>query len=346
LSKYRQLAAIAALATVLWRHGEEKRMNRNRILVICTLTFAQTVWAQAATPPATAASAAAAAVSASKAAVVAAAAAASAADAASKAAADATAAATTAADAATAPQGIRFVTDKATDKDNFLGDRIDFYAALKAKQISLGGAQPTAMPGEVCVPPESWQRGIGKVTLKVDGVDVEHDVFVITKVGSTENFCESDQVTLGATIALPSKLLSSVPPNRYGWSFGTLFVPYKYQLRGDRSTSGGATLGGYVGYRATIKGTALQAIVFAGGTKVEVAKLTPGTPATATTPAVEPKSELESLAGLSYGTGVVGAIKESFKWGLVFGFDRVSRSVSYVNNGKMWVSLSLGFEFF
>jgi hypothetical protein len=213
---------------------------------------------------------------------------------------------------------------------------------------------------DVCLPAKTELRGVGKATLKIDGSDVEHSVFRVVSVGGDTALCRADLakanskttdavpgavkpkatsnvVKEGMTVALPMTLLQRVPPDhRQGLAFGTLAVPYKYQVRGDRSTSGGATLGGYFGWRETFSNTELQFVGFAGATKVDVPKVDKDGKADGT----------QSLAGFSYGLGVLSTLKASFKLGLVFGQDRVSNSAGYVNNGKTWVSLSLGYAYF
>jgi hypothetical protein len=349
---------MAALATGLWLPSKENVVLKNGLLLICGLVCAHTAWAQTtaapAAPAASAPSASALLLAASKAAAEAETAAAvakkavAAADALTATANEKTTAAVAAvAGAASASgSGIKYVDKQATDNENYLGDRVDFSPVVYAKQVYLGSTTLNSI--EVCIPPEARLRGLGKATLKDGSNDVEFDLFLVKEMGPPSSTCKtgSEVVKEGATVAIRPAILSKTPPNRYGWAFGTLFVPFKYQLRGDGGLSGGATLGGYVGRRWSWGGTSFQTVIFGGATKVDVAVEKPGKPAVGTTPAVEPTTVIESLAGFSYGTGVMGAIKDSFKWGLVFGADRVSKSAKYVNNGKMWVSLSLGYEFF
>jgi hypothetical protein len=374
--------------TAPWSLQPESDMVKKLSLLTGLLLCAQAGLAQT---PAPAMSAASAAVLASKAAADAAAALEKAqqalaaakqeSDAKAKAANEAAAAAATAVAAAAAPAAstpdfsVKYVTQVASDAENYLGDRIKFSVTVHAKRVHVGSS--TLAPTDVCIPAGSSLRGQGKMTAREGADEVTYDVFSLGAVESGEPECAKSPpstnrqekaacqaaiqqaadalkqacndvavVAMTDTVAIRAAVLKKTPPNRHGWAFGTLLVPFKYQLRGDRSTSGGATLGGYVGYRSALLGTSWQTIVFAGPTKVEVAVTTPAKAATATTPAVEAKTDLQSLAGLSYGAGFLGSIKESFKWGLVFGADQVSRSANYVNNGKLWISLSLGYEFF
>jgi len=247
---------------------------------------------------------------------------------------------------AAAQSDVRFA-EPASDATNYLGDRIDHPSRLTVRKVKLGTNEASA---EACLPGRSTLNGTGKVSVKLGEGDqaqeVPHDLFTVRGVADAGVFisaeeraklaaaCNGNVVAVGDTVAIPSKLLADSPPDRYGWTFGTLVVPYKYQVKGDRSLSGGATLGGYVGYRNTIRGISTQLIVFGGATKVDVPRTVDG------------KSVVESMAGLSYGVGLLGSIKNSFKLGFVIGADHVGKSVDYVNDGKPWISFSLGYDFF
>lgn len=218
-----------------------------------------------------------------------------------------------------------------SDAQNYKGDAVSFSTDLTAKVIKLGSA---ATPADGCVAAGTELRGLGTVAVAVNGgKDAEQrPLFQVLKPGTSPDSACTPLVA-GQLAALPETALSLMH-RRAGWSFGTLAVPYKYQLRGDRSLGGGATLGGYVGRRFMATGLSNQWIVFAGLTKVDVPTTKDGKPAT------------EQLAGLSYGVGFLSSIKDSFQLGLVIGADRVAKSANYANNGKAWASLSLGFDFY
>jgi hypothetical protein len=229
---------------------------------------------------------------------------------------------------------VKFVTAAPSDAKNFIGDRVNFPDALHVNAVALGSNKTEP----VCIAAKTRLRGMGVASIKVLGESEpkEHVLFLVADTETDKtNACNGERLAKeGQTVALDAALLAKVPPDRYGLTYGTLIVPYKYQFRGDRSVAGGATLGGYVGYRASsLLFTSVSLITFAGPTKVDVARLKDG------------KAETESLAGLSYGVGMLGTVKDSFKAGLVIGTDRVAKSAGYVNNGKAWVSLSLGYDF-
>lgn len=170
---------------------------------------------------------------------------------------------------ALAQDGVRYA-EPASDAANYLGDRVDHPAVLRVKTLNGAGSKEVAGAG--CLPARTTLRGLGKAKLKVGEAgketEVEHDVFVVRELPAAEGAgreaaiakaqkeaCGKDLVSAGATIAIEPAVLSALPPDRYGFTFGTLFVPFKYQFRGDRSLAGGATLGGYMGYRSTVWGT-------------------------------------------------------------------------------------------
>ena len=217
-----------------------------------------------------------------------------------------------------------------SDATRFAGDVLTPRVGLRGKTYKLGlGLDPNG--DTVCVPRGSKLRGGDSVS--TDGGSLS--LVTVETLGTDAQSCGSEKkAEEGQLLAADPEALGSALVSRRGWTYGTLIVPYKYQIKGDRSLSGGATLGGYFGWRQTAWGTGLQYVVFGGATKVDVPK-TDAQGAVTT----------ESLAGLSYGVGILGTLKNDFKLGLVVGTDRVSKSAGYVNNGKPWISLSLGVDF-
>lgn len=233
------------------------------------------------------------------------------------------------------------VVEPASDAGLYTGDTIRLPAAVEGPAVVLGRSEA----GEQrCVPARRSLKGVGRIGIKgEDDKVVEHALFRVGRPEKGDRPADCGKAAdgketlaeVGTLIAVDPDLLGRLSMRRSGWSFGTLGVPYKYQLRGDRSLSGGATLGGYLGRRVSLGDSMnLQAIVFVGATKVDVPVEKDGTP------------ETQSMFGLSHGIGVLGSVKDGFKMGLVLGWDRVSRSADYANNGKPWVSVSLGYDFF
>lgn len=228
---------------------------------------------------------------------------------------------------------VKFVTPN-NDLANYKGDEVKFPVTLNTRTVKLGGSQA---PKDACLRRGTSLKNVGKglVAVGKDKKDEEHALFEVADEGEADAQCDDTQrAKLGEIVAIHPTVLTGLRHDRKGWSFGTLTVPYKHQISGDRSLSGGASLGGYLGRRVPFLGISTQAIAFAGVTKVDVPTTKDGKPAT------------DQLAGLSLGVGLLGTVKDSFQLGVVVGVDRVAKSAGYVNNGKPWVSLSLGYAFF
>jgi hypothetical protein len=122
---------------------------------------------------------------------------------------------------------------------------------------------------------------------------------------------------------------------RSGFDYGALVVPFKMQLSGSKAFTGSASLGGYIGYQNPIGdfGVNVSPILFAGLSNISTSA-TSGS-----------KTTSQTVAGLSYGTGLLFNIKDSFQAGFVFGFDHVNSAQKYQYNDKPWVSFEIGYSF-
>lgn len=223
-----------------------------------------------------------------------------------------------------------------SDSTNYLADTIDLPFARQVRKIDLRNTSKKPEPR--CAPQGTDLRGVGRVKLE----DGEYPAFMVrelSKSAERRNTCDGSDlkvVAVGDVVAIASDDLIALPPERFGATYGTLLIPFKYQLKGDKSFSGRSSLGGYFGYRADrtpITGLSGQFVVFLGGTALPVVSTVDG------------KAETQEIAGLTYGVGILGRVKQNFQLGFVLGADRASKSSSYVNNGKPWVAVSLGFAF-
>jgi hypothetical protein len=127
--------------------------------------------------------------------------------------------------------------------------------------------------------------------------------------------------------------LDRVPPDRLGPSYGALVVPYKYHFNGSKEFSGNSTIGSYLGLRIGKEslGFAFQPIGFVGAAVIPVTQS--GTNST------------QTFAGFTYGGGFLFDIKDAFHAGIVLGFDQVSPSANYKDNGKPWIAIEIGYAF-
>lgn len=246
-----------------------------------------------------------------------------------------------------------------SDRNNYLGDKIKFPFAMAVRRVDL--TKPTGNVDAACAPAFTTLQGIGKLSINADNKTAQVAAFVVTFVpddAATEKAGPAPATSPAAAAPQPQRtarcatgasrvrtedivvvddaMLTGTPPDRYGLTYGALLVPYKYQLKGDRSFGSKAAVGGYLGFRqdkSGITGLALQYVGFLGVASVPVTQTVDGKPVT------------QELTGVSYGLGLLGTVKGEFQMGLVIGADRVSKSSGYINNGKPWVAISLGFGF-
>lgn len=115
---------------------------------------------------------------------------------------------------------------------------------------------------------------------------------------------------------------------KYGWTYGLLVIPYKYQTH-DKSISFAPSYQGYFGYKRDKNGTAEGPILSFGFTSADI-------PTGAGTS--------NSKQGLSYGLGWLFEIKKGsgFQLIAVIGQDKIDST--YLHNGETWVSVTFGFS--
>jgi hypothetical protein len=223
------------------------------------------------------------------------------------------------------------------DKTKYLSDKIKFQFANRVLRVDMTAANRVATAA--CAPAFTTFRGIG--SLLVDSK--EQPAFIVTAVPSPTADGKKDRcadasarLAVDDIVVIPYPEITSTPPDRYGLTYGTLLVPFKYHLRGDKDFTGGTSLGGYVGFRqdkSGLTGLAAQYVVFLGAASVAVPQTVGGNTVT------------QNMAGVSYGVGILGTVKDNFHLGVVLGADRVNASAGYKDNGKAWLAVSLGFAF-
>jgi hypothetical protein len=215
----------------------------------------------------------------------------------------------------------------ANDQENFYGDRLGILVNMKAQKII---PNPPPKTVDVCIP--------GGTTMVVIGQQKKDNTIMVI-LNSTETDCynsgggKQELDTKTAFIVNLDDLRNS-GFTRTGITYGTLVVPFKYQLTGDKDFTGSATLGGYVGFRYETRkwiGITLTPILFVGASSNSVQNSS--------------KSSTDNIMGFSYGGGLIGTIKSSFQVGIVIGADIVGNSVNYQYNGKPWIALEIGFSF-
>lgn len=231
----------------------------------------------------------------------------------------------------------------ASDKNNYLSDRITFQFATFVRRIDMTTEQKTAAAG--CAPAGTSFKGIG--TGQVNGTGGASPLFIITFVPTVEvenkrsaglSRCTNEAIRVkeGDVVLVQQNDIRVTPPDRFGLTYGTLLVPFKYHFRGDKDFTGGASLGGYLGFRqdrSGVTGLALQYVGFLGAANVAVPQTVNGV------------STTQNMTGVSYGLGIIGTVKDAFHMGVVIGADRVNSSANFKDNGKAWLAISVGFDF-
>ena len=212
------------------------------------------------------------------------------------------------------------------DERNWKGDRLSFPFNVTGKYLKEDGSVDT----EVCIPAKTTLRGMGKQ-------DNEGLVVQLANVFGKPVDCKDEKTTVDGKrpILIGKNVLERMTPSRYGLTYGALVVPFKYQLNGDKEFKGGSSVAPYLGYRfdPNYLGVGVKLIGFLGGGTISVEQTVDGTRKT------------QNLAGVSYGLGLIGQIKGDFQLGVVLGYDRVSKSAGYPDNGKPWLAISIGMSF-
>jgi hypothetical protein len=213
------------------------------------------------------------------------------------------------------------------DEDNYLGDKLSFPVNVNLDITNPDGSTSRTL----CVPAGTTLRGLGKRT-----DDKGLKVRVANVFGEAVD-CSDNTTPLPKNIALtvPPTVLNEFTPDRYGLTYGVLVVPYKYHFSGSKDFKGNSTVGPFLGYRfdRNTVGVGIKAVGFVGGSAIEVTRTNNN------------QTKTETLAGFSYGVGLLGEIKNEFQLGVVFGADRVSKGSDYEDNGKLWGAVALGFSF-
>jgi hypothetical protein len=231
------------------------------------------------------------------------------------------------------------------DRTNYMGDKVIVRAPVAARTYEYG--RPVDAGQQVCILKGSRLDGKGDIVLN----EKRYQVFEVDRspeddkdaagnlkpipVGSACSAVQAAAKT-GQVIAIEHVLVGALPTIRTGLSYGTLLIPFKYHLGGDKSFSGSSSLGGYLGWRfdqTSSMGLSTKVVGFLGAANVPVTEVIDG------------QSKTQQMTGLTYGIGVLGEVKNSFQLGVVVGADRVSKSANYVNDGKPWLAVSLGFGF-
>ncbi len=225
------------------------------------------------------------------------------------------------------------------DVENYQGDHLTFSYDKFARRADMA-ANPIQTT-DVCISAHSKLVGKGRAIFSEP--DASGLLFQVVSLGKNPEIrCAGKTAAIVGDIVVLKNVDAKVGgPSRTGWAMGTLLIPFKYQIRGDKSFSNGASLGGYAGWRFTTAGfdhlirpgLETQVVGFLGATTTS-AKQT-----------IDGKEQSLNLTGATYGVGLLASIKDSFQIGLVIGKDRFDKNAPYLNNKKTWLAASIGYTF-
>ncbi|HSC18715.1 MAG TPA: hypothetical protein VLC74_07350 [Rhizomicrobium sp.] len=263
------------------------------------------------------------------------------------------------------------VTTTPNSANNYKDDRFQWHYAVEARSKLTG-------PNDICIPANT--RVIGAkggldtattTTVQTNGgsqssaqasqwqqVYLDIDKPILGILGSPTNVTgEPGKRTAGPpadsaiscpTVATPAHGLGEgdlvyvsaddvAKAARAGWDYGVLVAPFKLQLSGDKEFTGSVSIGPYLGYQFPLWdfGLTLNIVGFAGASSINVNSTD-----------ASGQSTSQTLAGLSYGGGLVTTVKESsFQVGVLVGVDHVNSSANYKYNNEPWLSFEIGYSF-
>ncbi len=218
-------------------------------------------------------------------------------------------------------------------QDNFQGDRVTFPVNMQVLVDPGDGTEPKKR----CLKAGTKLRGIGKQDSTVNFVVISCNPWLglLPDNEPPEQcpvMCDGDgKLDTGSTIQIALPEVEKHLPNRYGLAYGTLVVPFKFQLTGAHQFTGSATLGPYLGYRFDTEsyGLATTLAAFGGVSNIAVTK----------------NNSTSQIAGFGYGGGVLVEVKGGFQAGAVIGFDSVGSNQGFQYNNKPWLAVELGYSF-
>lgn len=217
-------------------------------------------------------------------------------------------------------------TTTTNDKLNIKGDWISFPIRRTGKY------KDDPNDTEFCIPAKTGMEGMGKIA------NGQMPVRLIDKKLSALKVCDGE-TKLDTDRMVEVNNADNADFSRYGFSYGTLIVPYKYFRGGSKSLKGNTTLGGYFGRRFDPNewgGIEVNVVAFMGAATAE---------AKTVNEAGEEKSE--NLIGVSYGGGFIFTVKDDFQSGIILGKDRYGTGgdEKIEDAGKTWVAIAIGFDF-
>lgn len=146
-----------------------------------------------------------------------------------------------------------------------------------------------------------------------------------------DNDC-NERVVAGNQYSIPWEKLEKTAIATTGFDYGTLLIPFKYQLH-DHSITGNATIGQYIGYKFAGNGVSIMPVISAGLGAVTISNV--DSQQTTTT---------RSVPSLSISYGIIFNIAKNglFQAGILTGKDWTGKNNQYAYEGRQWISFSIG----
>ncbi|MEK6747590.1 MAG: hypothetical protein AABY83_00100 [Pseudomonadota bacterium] len=174
----------------------------------------------------------------------------------------------------------------------------------------------------------------GNMTIKIDPSKTH-------RIYNTLNFSQpfgkvdvkvpvNDLVKVYFPYKVSKKALQDGPFVKYGWSYGGLLVPFKYQI-GPKEISTSNSIQTYIQYKRQSNGLAEGPFISGGISTADVPKA-----------AGNPDGKL----GIAIGAGWIFEIIKGggFQWAIMVGQDRFGKSSGYTFEGETWIAFSLGYK--
>ncbi len=144
--------------------------------------------------------------------------------------------------------------------------------------------------------------------------------------------CSSNRVVEGNEYEISAEKLEKTATSTIGFDYGTLVVPFKYQLH-DNTITGNTTVGQYLGYKLSSTGLSVMPVISAGLGVVSISQKDSQQNVTT--------SSAPSFS-VAYGL-IVNILKNGlFQAGIMSGWDWAGKGSQYKYEGKPWISISLG----
>lgn len=208
------------------------------------------------------------------------------------------------------------------DKENYIGDAVRFLLDVNATIVTTAQAA-NAQEEPICIP--------GRTRMNV--ISQDNDGITVTLKENVKDCSNKILTSVGVGYKIKKEELKNKGFSRVGVTYGTLVLPFKYQLSGNKDITGSATVGAYVGWRLESfhnVGTTFTPIAFAGASVISGN----GT-----------NGNSSNTMGFSWGVGFIITLKGAFELGGAIGCDSVGSGANYDYNNKPWISVQIGYSF-